>query len=341
MSAAPAARRLLTAEGDFPAVSPLIVSASRATDIPAFHADWFMERLRAGYCLRRNPCNSRQVSAIALDTARVFVFWSKNPRPLLPHLGEIAGRGHAFYFQFTLNDYAAEGLEPHVPPLARRLDTFYRLADSIGPERVIWRFDPLILGGGLSVPRLLDRIDALGRRLAPYTEKLVFSFLDMYRKTANALRHHDPSLRAPSPDEQRELAAGLRKLTDGWPRRLQPASCAETIDLRTLGIAHNACVDAELVRRLCPRDAEVQRLCGPPPAPVQGSLLPLTGTNAPQDATAPRDSSQRTACRCLPSRDIGAYSTCLHGCLYCYANQSETIVRERLAHLVPGRELLA
>lgn len=323
------------------AVSPLIVSASRATDIPAFHADWFMERLRAGYCLRRNPCNSRQVSAIALDTARVFVFWSKNPRPLLPHLGEIAGRGHAFYFQFTLNDYAAEGLEPHVPPLAQRLDTFCRLADSIGPERVIWRFDPLILGDGLSVPRLLDRIDALGRRLAPYTEKLVFSFLDMYRKTANALRRHDPSLRAPSPDEQRELAAGLRQLTDGWPRRLQPASCAETIDLRTLGIAHNACVDAELVRRLCPRDAEVQRLCGPPPAPVQGSLLPLTGTNAPQDATAPRDSSQRTACRCLPSRDIGAYSTCLHGCLYCYANQSETVVRERLARLAPGRELLA
>ena len=335
------ARRLRTAEGDLPAVSPLIVSASRATDLPAFHADWFMERLRAGYCLRRNPCNSRQVSAIALDTARVFVFWSKNPRPLLPHLREIAGRGHAFYFQFTLNDYAAEGLEPHVPPLAERIDTFCRLADSIGPERVVWRFDPLILGGGLSVPRLLDRIDALGRRLAPYTEKLVFSFLDMYRKTVNALRRHDPSLRAPTPDEQRELAAGLRQLADGWPRRLQPASCAETIDLRALGIAHNACVDGELIRRLCPRDAEVQRLCGPPSAPVQGSLLPLTGTNAPQGASPPRDGSQRTACRCLPSRDIGAYSTCLHGCLYCYANDSPAVVRARLAHLAPGRELLA
>lgn len=341
MSAAPTARHALTAKGHFPTVSPLVVSASRATDIPAFHADWFMERLRAGYCLRRNPCNSRQVSAIALDTARVFVFWSKDPRPFLPHLREIAGRGHAFYFQFTLNDYAAEGLEPHVPPLAQRLDTFCRLADSVGPERVVWRFDPLILGGGLSVPRLLDRIDALGRRLASYTEKLVFSFLDMYRKTANALRRHDPSLRAPTPDEQRELAAGLRQLADGWPRRLQPASCAETIDLRALGIAHNACVDGELVRRLCPRDAEVQRLCGPPPAPVQCSLLPLTGASTTQDATTPRDSSQRTACRCLPSRDIGAYSTCLHGCLYCYANQSEAVVRERLAHLTPGRELLA
>ena len=230
---------------------------------------------------------------------------------------------------------------PPLPPLAQRLDTFCRLADSIGPERVVWRFDPLILGGGLSVPRLLDRIDALGRRLAPYTEKLVFSFLDMYRKTANALRRHDPSLRAPTPDEQRELAAGLRRLADGWPRRPQLASCAETIDLRALGIAHNACVDGELVRRLCPRDTEIQRLCGPPPAPVQGSLLPLADASARQDAAPPRDGSQRTACRCLPSRDIGAYSTCLHGCLYCYANQSEAVVRERLAHLAPGRELLA
>ena len=104
-----------------------------------------------------------------------------------------------------------------------------------------------------------------------------------------------PRLRAPTPDEQRELAAGLRQLADGWPRRLQPASCAETIDLRALGIAHNACVDGELIRRLCPRDAEVQRLCGPPSAPVQGSLLPLTGTNAPQGASPPRDGSQRTA----------------------------------------------
>lgn len=335
-------RRILTAAGEREAVAPLIVSASRATDIPAFHGAWFMERLRAGYCLRRNPCNSRQVSVIALDSARVFVFWSKNPRPFLPHLREIAARGHAFYFQFTLNDYEAEGLEPHVPPLAQRIETFRRLADMYGPERVIWRFDPLLLGGGLDVPRLLDRIDALGRRLAPHTEKLVFSFLDMYRKTQLALRRHDLSLRAPDAAEMGQLAAGLRRLADSWPHSLRLASCAEDIGLEAFGIAHNACVDGELVRRLCPRDADVLRLCGSVP-PAQLSLLPLAGacgTPGTPDGPLPRDSSQRTACRCLPSRDIGEYSTCRHGCLYCYANQSEAVVRARLSGLRPGRESL-
>lgn len=331
--------RIPTASGEREAVAPLIVSASRATDMPAFHGAWFMERLRAGYCLRRNPCNSRQVSVIALDTARVFVFWSKNPGPFLPHLREIAARGHAFYFQFTLNDYEAEGLEPHLPPLAQRIDTFCRLADMIGPERVVWRFDPLVLGGGLDVPRLLDRIDALGRRLAPSTEKLVFSFLDMYRKTRAALNRHAPDLRAPAAAEREQLAAGLRQLADTWPHPLRPASCAEDMDLDAFGIAHNACVDGELVRRLCPHDAAVQRLCGPPPA-AQLSLLPLAGSGGRQDAPPPRDSSQRPACRCLPSRDIGEYSTCPHGCLYCYANQSEAVVRARLAGLRPGRESL-
>lgn len=335
-------RCIFTASGKREAVAPLIVSASRATDIPAFHGAWFMERLRAGHCLRRNPCNSRQVSVIALDSARVFVFWSKNPRPFLPHLREIAARGHVFYFQFTLNDYEPEGLEPRVPPLAQRIDTFCRLADMIGPERVVWRFDPLVLGGGLDVPRLLERIDALGRRLAPYTEKLVFSFLDMYRKTQLALRRHDPGLRAPDAAEMGQLAAGLRQLADGWSRPLRLASCAEAMDLEACGIVHNACVDGELVRRLCPHDADVQRLCGPMPT-TQLSLLPLAGPcgmpDTP-DALPPRDGSQRTACRCLPSRDIGEYSTCLHGCLYCYANQSEAVVRARLTGLEPGRESL-
>lgn len=332
-------QRILTASGECEAVAPLIVSASRATDIPAFHGGWFMERLRAGHCLRRNPRNSRQVSVIALDSARVFVFWSKNPRPFLPHLREIAARGHAFYFQFTLNDYEAEGLEPHVPPSAQRIETFCRLSDMIGPERVVWRFDPLLLGGGLDVPRLLDRVDALGRRLAPYTEKLIFSFLDMYRTTQLALRRHDPSLRAPDAAEMGRLAAGLRRLADSWPHPLRLAGCAEDMDLESYGIAHNACVDGELVRRLCPHDAAVQRLCGPPPS-TQLALLPLAGPCGAAAAGPPRDGSQRTACRCLPSRDIGEYSTCPHGCLYCYANQSEAVVRARLTGLKPGRESL-
>ena len=145
-----------------------------------------MARLRAGFCRRRNPFNSRQESLISFARTRVFVFWSKHPAPFLPHLAEIAATGRQFYFQYTLNAYEAEGLEPGLPSLCRRLETFKRLADTIGPQRVIWRYDPLIVGGRLSTDALLERIDRLGRELSPYTEKLVFSFVDMYRKTAAA-----------------------------------------------------------------------------------------------------------------------------------------------------------
>ena len=41
-------------------------------------------------------------------------------------------------------------------------------------------------------------------------------------------------------------------------------------------------------------------------------------------------SGQRTACGCIPSKDIGAYDSCPHFCVYCYANRSEQAVRANL-----------
>lgn len=306
-----------------PLHSPLVISASRATDIPAFHGEWFMARLRAGFCRRRNPFNSRQESLISFARTRVFVFWSKHPAPFLLHLAEIAATGRQFYFQYTLNAYEAEGLEPGLPSLCRRLETFKRLADTIGPQRVIWRYDPLIVGGRLNTDALLERIDRLGRELSPYTEKLVFSFVDMYRKTAAALRRLDPAYRAPTADERRELARGIAALNAGWPHRLELATCAEGIDLSALGIHKNKCIDDVLIRRLCPQDALVQAELAPR---RQLSLLPGMETAA----SASKDTGQRTACGCIPSKDIGAYDSCPHFCVYCYANRSEQAVRANL-----------
>lgn len=282
-----------------------------------------MARLRAGFCRRRNPFNSRQESLISFARTRVFVFWSKHPAPFLPHLAEIAATGRQFYFQYTLNAYEAEGLEPGLPSLYRRLETFKRLADAIGPQRVIWRYDPLIVGGRLSTDVLLERLDRLGRELSPYTEKLVFSFVDMYRKTAAALHRLDPAYRALTADEMRELARGIADLNAGWPHRLELATCAEGIDLNALGIHKNKCIDDVLIRSLCPQDALVQAELAPR---RQLSLLPGMATAA----NAPKDTGQRTACGCIPSKDIGAYDSCPHSCVYCYANRSEQAVRANL-----------
>ena len=138
-------------------VSPVILSVSRSTDIPAFYAEWFMNRLREGYAVWYNPFN-RQPMRVSFDRVKFIVFWSKNPAPLLPHLPELDRRGIRYYFQFTLNDYEKEGFEPNVPPLTQRIATFLQLSARLGKERVIWRFDPLILSPGTTPRQLLTRI---------------------------------------------------------------------------------------------------------------------------------------------------------------------------------------
>ncbi|NTW54852.1 MAG: DUF1848 domain-containing protein [Chlorobaculum sp.] len=291
------------------AVAPVIVSASRATDIPAFHAEWFMARLRVGYVPWRNPFNPRQRQYVSFRKTRAVIFWSKNPAPLLPQLPEIEAMGLNYYFQFTLNDYEADGLEPGVPPLDERIETFRRLADRIGPERVVWRFDPLLLTDLLTAAALLDRIDRLAGMLRCHTRKLVISFADLqrYRSVQHRLSRHCAGAREFTPDEMVAFAARLVDLNKGWG--LELATCAEAVELA--GIAHNRCIDERLLARCFSNDGELMAFLG------GGALFSGEASSRP----ALKDRGQRKACGCIVSKDIGAYGTCGYGCLYCYAGR--------------------
>lgn len=282
------------------AQAPLIISASRATDIPAFYTDWFFRRLGKGYVRWRNPF-SGQDSYVSFGNTRFIVFWSKNPAPLLPQLSTLKERGIGCYIQYTLNDYETEGLEPNVRPLQQRIETFRRLVDVLGFGGVVWRFDPLILTDRIHIDTLLEKIAHIADALVGYTEKLVFSFADIesYKKVSRNLRQSGINYREWNEDSMREFASRLSTLNrDNWNFRL--ATCAERIDLSKYGIEHNRCIDPELISRLAPNDPI-----------LQNSLY-----------NAKTDSGQRKACGCILSKDIGAYNTCPHGCLYCYANTS-------------------
>ena len=284
------------------AQAPLIISASRATDIPAFYADWFFRRLDMGYVRWRNPF-SGQDSYVSFDNTRFIVFWSKNPAPLLPYLSTLKERGIGCYIQYTLNDYESEGLEPNVPTLTQRIETFRRLVDALGMGAVVWRFDPLILTDRINVDTLLEQIAHISDALVGCTEKLVFSFADIesYKKVSRNLRQSGIDYREWDEESMREFASRLSMLnSDSWNFRL--ATCAERIDLSEYGIGHNRCIDSELISRLAPDDAVLQNFL----------------------YNAKTDSGQRKACGCILSKDIGAYNTCPHGCLYCYANTSPT-----------------
>ena len=197
------------------ALSPLIISSSRSTDIPAFYGNWFMRRLDAGYIRWVNPWNGRS-TYVSLRDARLFVFWTKNPEPFLPCIEELERRNIHSYFHYTLNDYEAEGLEKGVPPLGERIETFRRLASLLGRQRVLWRFDPLLLTAALSPEKLLSRIERIGNALSDCTERLTVSFVTMYAAVARRLWRDGVTLMDWDAASRETIMAGVGALVRKW-----------------------------------------------------------------------------------------------------------------------------
>ena len=322
--------------------APVIVSASRSTDIPAFYADWFMNRLRSGYCVWYNPFNQKPMY-ISFAKTKVVVFWTKNPEPMLKYLPELDRLGLHYYFQVTLNDYVDEGFEPNVGPVSHRVEVFKRLSDAIGKEKVIWRFDPLIVTPHLSARQLLSKVYHVGNQLKGYTNKLVFSFIDVkaYRKVQNNLIKETPyytretvESAEPSGSYLIELVEGLAKLRDHWKDEgwdLTLATCGESIDLEKYGIEHNRCIDGDLMERLFTDDKELVYYLhtGNLPEPDLFGGIP----DIPEERKNLKDKGQRKVCGCMISKDIGMYNTCQHFCVYCYANTSkETVLLNKERH---------
>ena len=318
-----------------PMQAPLIVSASRSTDIPAFYADWFFHRLKVGYSAWTNPFNGVK-SYVSYQDTHFIVFWSKNPRPLLSHLDYLKERNIGCYIQYTLNDYEKEGLERGVPNLSERIDTFKQLVNKLGKGRVIWRFDPLLLTDDISIDTLLSNIEFIGDHLQGYTEKLVFSYADIlsYRKVrANLEKSHIP-YHEWTELQMLEFAERLAELNRKWGYTL--ATCGEKVDLQQFGIEHNHCVDDALIIRFAYEDKKLMDFLKvkmfPMPVPNlfgESESLPEDAIILPNNTYAThgdnRDKGQRLFCGCIVSKDIGEYNTCPHLCEYCYANSSKEI----------------
>ena len=280
------------------AVAPEIISASRRTDIPAFYADWLMARLERGYCDWTNPF-SRQTQHVSFSKTKFIVFWSKNPKPLLPMLRRIYDMGIRFYFQHTLNDYGLENMEPNLPGFYERCATFRRIAEEWGQGRQVWRWDPVFLiDGVLTIDEIVKRIVETYSWLDTFPIKLVISFADImsYRKVNYNLR--GTGVRELTGDEQRVFADKLMSRLSG--RSLEVATCSEKADLSEFGIKHNACIDAQLISSFATNNEDFAR-----------RVLKMG-----------KDKGQRDCCLCTAAKDIGIYNSCAHGCKYCYANST-------------------
>lgn len=286
----------------------MIISASRRTDIPALYSPWLLNRLRAGEVLVRNPYNRRQVSRIRLDPALVdcVVLWSKNPAPLLPQLHAIQSLGFPLLLHFTITG-CEPGLEPGLPGLDERVATFCNLSRQLGPERVLWRFDPIVLTRSQGAEAVLQRFAALAKQLQGYTHQCSISFVSLYAKCRRNLAGIDLQ---PNDDAIKiSLAQRLDALARCHGIRL--VACCDTLLINTCGIAQAHCIDAAQIGALT------------------GSTL-----------RARKDAGQRPECGCTISVDIGAYDSCPHGCRYCYANTSRAAVARNCALHDPASPLL-
>ena len=318
--------------------APLIISASRSTDIPAFYVDWFFYRLKKGYSAWTNPFNGVK-SYISYDKVRFIVFWSKNPRPLLQHLHILKERNIKCYVQYTLNDYEDEKLEK-VPSLANRIETFKLLVEQLGKGCVIWRFDPMFLTDNISIDDLLRKIQNIGDQLKDYTEKLVFSYADIaiYKKVKRNLEASGIPFHEWNIVQMEEFADKLSAMNRDREWNFQIATCGEKIDIRKYGIIHNRCIDGDLIVRLAWNDKELMDFMKvkieemPAPTLFDQPELPDGAILLPHNryfiSTHKKDPGQRQFCECMASKDIGEYNTCPHLCEYCYANTTKRIALE-------------
>lgn len=285
----------------------MIISASRRTDIPAFYAEWFLNRLREGYVYVRNPMNPHQVSQVSLspDVVDGIVFWTKNPAPMLQYLEAL--QDYTYYFQFTLTSYGRD-VESHLPSKNDSIiPTFQKLSSMIGRERVIWRYDPILLSDTYTMEYHKKYFRKLCDRLASYTEKCTISFLDLY---TNMQRRIQPLGIGPmEPAQMEELAAYMGEVAREY--HLNIDTCTEEIDLSRYGIGHASCIDRERLERISGYQLQVER-----------------------------DRNQRPGCGCVSSIDIGTYNTCRNGCAYCYANFNQTLLDRNNSKHDPSSPLL-
>ena len=274
----------------------MIISASRRTDIPAFYSEWFLKRLKEGFLYVKNPFNANQISKIDLspNIVECIVFWSKNPESIIRHLQEINELGYKYYFQFTVTSYD-KSIELYVPKKEKVISTFKKLADNIGPDKVIWRYDPILLTDKFNYDYHVKWFEYLAKKLSQHTKKCVISFIDMYKKCERNLS--DVHLNNIDISLKNSLANSLSEIAKSYNLLIQ--SCAEEDDFSEFNIPHGKCIDDDLISKIIGAKIDVNK-----------------------------DKTQRKECCCVTSIDIGAYNTCKHGCKYCYANYSQKTVNK-------------
>lgn len=292
----------------------MIVSASYKTDIPAFYGEWFMNRLRAGFCMMVNPYDRRKWFRVSLLQEDVdgFVFWTKNLGPFLDKLADVRQRGYPFVVQYTINGYPRK-LEFSVTDASRAVKQAIQVSREYGPKVLVWRYDPIIFSSETPPQSHLENFAWLAARLEGSTDEVVVSFAQIYRKTRMnmdwASREFGFTWTDPDDQAKRALMRDLSEVARQHGMQLTLCSQPYLLEPRA-GVPEARCIDARRISTLAGKDIQ---------APLKGA---------------------RKECGCFASKDIGDYDTCPHGCVYCYAVSNRRLAQRRHGQHDPSGEFL-
>ncbi len=265
----------------------MIVNTGGRTDTVQYYTDWLLRRFAEGYVMVRNPLFPDKVSRYELtpDVVDCVVFCSKNYQPILPRLHEITDKFNT-YFHYTITAYGRD-IEPGVPPIDESIETLLRLSGQVGRRRVSWRYDPVLLTGDYTIERHIQTFKRMAKKLAPYIDRCIISFVEMYKK----LEVNMPELIPLTGQETETLAQELGRIAEKYGIYIQ--TCGTNSNFARYGIHSSGCATLDI----------------------------LGGANGIVFKSL-KHRGMRQGCHCMESRDIGAYDTCMNGCKYCYANKT-------------------
>lgn len=268
-----------------------VISVSRRTDIPAFYSDWFVKRLKEGFVYVQHPFSRKwdKVSLLTNDVAAI-VLWSKNFAPLLTKLEEIEAVTRNLFFNFTIT--SNRELEFNVPDSSDATKDFIYIAKRYSPAQLIWRYDPICITDKLPFEFYIENFKGCVEQLKGYVKMCYISFANPYRKVIlNLLKYKKHALLEISKEDKKQYA-------------LQLAAIAERHGIQLYACCSDYLLSEKIKKGSCINGSYLSRIFN----------TPINSQKSPT----------RKECACTKSIDIGAYNTCPHGCLYCYANADKT-----------------
>ena len=284
----------------------MIIQTGMRTDIPAFYSEWFVNRIKEGFVLVRNPYNPSQVSRYSLspDVVDLIGFCTKNPAPMLPHMDILKGYGQ--YWFVTITPYGKD-IEPNVPDKKKVMEDFKKLSDIVGVDSMGWRYDPILVDEEHPVDWHIAEFGKMAETLSGYTNTCVISFIDLYSK----VRRNFPEAREVCHEDRLAIGKAFIEIARRYDITIRP--CAEGKELEPYGADCSGCMTVKTYEKALHANLDV----------------PRRGTN-----------QRNGECACLLGTDIGAYDTCGHLCRYCYANVHADLVRENLRRHDPRSPFL-